>query len=303
MRAITEAQAIDPPADSMALKAGSAGQTGGGPWWRSPGESQRLVFQKYERDNEDARYFNTVRVGTITRVLQPESDVWSSPEDVQMAAHASLTIRLTAQNNTPFQSLVVPAVGTDYTVSAGALAATPTLSRISGVESDLTLRAGAAGATLQNLKVRGRLLLPGLESAYINQDVDAVAADGEIAWEGAGKVPTDIRRSYLETWAQATLAKGLERGWTATLHMLASPDHDREQWETLLRLRPGRLVQIEHSRGPWLGTVRQVERTSGADVDHVDRYKVVCELTGLDDAQGNIIRIGLSSYGNDQVLG
>ena len=87
-----------------------------------------------------------------------------------------------------------------------------------------------------------------------------------------------------------------------------------DQWVTLMRLRPGRLVRVIHSRGDWNGTVRQVERTSGADVDNVDRYKVTCELFGLlgqterptgpiTPPRVEILRVGLSNYGSNQVLG
>ena len=302
---ITEALALAPEEDIFAAKQGSPSQANSTfPIIRPPAEYQRLTFQSYQRDNEDSRYYNTVRVGTVTRVLQPISDVWTSPEDIQIAANASLTVALSGPQDTPFKELTVPVVGTDYTVASGSLSTTPVLSNVSGSTANLTLTAGSAGARLQNLKVRGRLLLPGIQSAFINQDEAAVAQDGEIAWKSAGIIPTDIRKAWLDTWAQGKLLKGLERGWVATFKFLASPDSraGRDQWSTLMRLRPGRLVNITHSRGAWLGVVRQVERTSGADVDHVDRYKVTCELTNIDEARGNLLRVGLSSYGNDQVL-
>ena len=370
----------------------------------APGESGILTFQRFERHDEDSRYFNTIRVGTVSRVLSGEGggaptvlwtsaqdvtvnaassrsitipaipegqeviqpvlgtdytfvqitsfftvpapsvsvsgttltiavggpdprsggivvqglqvrtrpattvNVWSSPEDVQIAANATLGIRLSAPRDSagrdsPFTGLVRPVVGTDYTVSAGSVASIG-IDKTSGVEATLTIRAGASGATLQNLKVRGRLLIPGIESGFINQDEAARARDGEIAWESAGIVPQDIDADYLGAWSSAMLERGLQRGWTCTLHCLAADvDGYREQWATLLRLRPGRLVHVLHSRGVWEGVVRQIERTAGSSVDHVDRYKITCELTNLEDIRANVIRIGLTPYGNDQVLG
>ena len=306
-RTVTEAEATRVVGHFVRVRGGSAAQVAQRfQYIRAPAESQRLTFHRFERHDEDSRYFNTIRVGTVTRVLQAVSDVWTSPEDVVMAAQARLTIRLAAQRDTPFTGLLTPVVTTDYTVSAGSVVSME-LDKTSGVEANLTITAGASGATIQNLKVRGQLLLPGIESAYINQDVDAFNQDGEIAWESGGIIPTDVNTAYLDSWASAMLERGLQRGWTCTLHCLASPsDSDaqrREQWETLLRLRPGRLIHVLHSRGVWEGVVRQIERTAGASVDHVDRYKIICELTNLEEVHTNVIRIGLSVYGNDQVLG
>ena len=122
-------------------------------------------------------------------------------------------------------------------------------------------------------------------------------------WVSAGFFPTDPQFEYLDSWAEAALENGTNRQWTATLEIFASLLRNERVWQTMIRLRPGRLVRVLSSRGSWLGVVRELERQSGAAHDLVDRYKVVCELQSLSEANDNVIRLGLDRYGNDKVLG
>ena len=139
------------------------------------------------------------------------------------------------------------------------------------------------------------------------QDEASIERDGRIEWESAGKFPVDLQLDYLESWGEARLALGLERRWTTTLEAFGWDNGEegyiRNNWQTLMRLRPGRLVRIEHGRDTWLGLIREIERTSGVKVDNVDRYKITCELTSVVAFDFGVLRAGLDNYGSDKVLG
>ena len=268
-----------------------------------PGESQRLTFNNWERRDDDSRYFNTIKVVRIVRALEPASSVlWESPEDIEVPAASSLTIEITSNDGTPFLLDAAP-----FTYTANANLASITASRSSGSEVEATITAGASDLVLQNLQAMGRYYVSARERVFIQQDDAARAEDGEVLWEGGGKFPESLSLSYLESWASGQVDVGLERRWVAVLTILThDPGYDsveRNNWATMLRLKPGRLVDIIHRRGEWLGLVREIERTSGSAVGHVDRYRLAVELTGVAESQSNVLRLGLDVYGSDKVLG
>ena len=268
------------------------------------GQSQKLIFSDWQRNDDDSRYFNSVAATSVTRVLDAsDADLWASPEDIEVAANASLTIRVSSDDGTPF----VLANSNALTYTANTNLESITTNRTSGSEIDVTITAGSSALTLENLKVRGRYYVIGSERVVRQQDNGAIRDDGEIEYELPSAFPVDLELDYVESWTEARLQVGLERRWTTTLDMYGyDPGEDgyvRNNWQTMMRLRPGRLVRILHERAEWLGVIREIERESGAKVDHVDRYRVTCELTSVADFDPDILRIGLDNYGSDKVLG
>ena len=270
-----------------------------------PSESQRIIFQNWRRNNDDTRYFNTIRLNTAERTLEAtDGDLWASPENIEVAATESVTIEVSSTDGTPF----LLATTNPFTYTANANLASITANRKSGSEIEVTITAGSSDLTLVNLKVRGKYYVRTREVVFSHFDQDAVARDGEVLWESAGVFPESVEASYLSSLSTALIARGLERRWTCTLEVITSnlPSADawqKNNWQTMMRLRPGRLVRIDHSRGNWLGIVREIERTSGVDVQYADRYKVTCELTDLEEYATNILRAGLDTYGSDKRLG
>ena len=270
-----------------------------------PGESHRLVFHDWERRDDDSRYFNTIKVNSTTRLLESASSMlWESPETIEVAAGSSVTIEVSSTDGTPFLLDDSP-----FTHTANANLESIVASRSSGSETEVTITAGPSGLSLENLSLSGKYYVAAREEAFIESDLGAVDGneEGEIAWEPAGIFPDGLARGYLQTWAEGQVEVGLERRWVATLTVLAyDPGFDgveRNNYQTMLRLKPGRQVDIIHSRGKWLGLIREIERTSGSEVEFVDRYKVSVELTTIADADDTILRSGLSIYGSDQVVG
>ena len=268
-----------------------------------PSESSRLIFSDWSRSDDDSRYFNTIKVTSVTRELDAaDSDLWESPEDIEVVAGASLTIRVSSDDGTPFLLADVP-----FTHSVNANLSSIVPDRTSGAEIEITITAGTSDLTLQNLVVRGKYYAVTLERVLSRVDNSAVVEDDTVEWRPAGKFPADLDLGYLESWIEGRLELGLERRWTATLEVFGwDPGEDgylRNNWQTMMRLRPGRLVRIEHGRDIWLGLTREIERKSGAEVDNVDRYLVTCELTGVSSFDTTILRVGLDNYGTDKVLG
>ena len=268
-----------------------------------PSESERLIFSDWKRNDDDSRYFNSISVPSITRAFdEADSDIWESPETISVLANASLTIRISSDDGTPFRLATTP-----FTYAANANLSSITADRQSGSEISVTITAGGSDLELEDLVVRGRFFVPVLEQAVAKSDNDSILADGDIPWEPGGTFPEGLSTDYLSSWIDARLQVGLERRWTTTLDFFGwdpgEGGYIRNNWQTLMRLRPGRLVQIIHGRNEWLGLVREIERTSGSAVDHVDRYRVTCELSSLTAFATDILRVGLSNYGSDEVLG
>lgn len=89
--------------------------------------------------------FNRATYATRRRALGALTPIWQYGATLTLSANQSVT--LIAKPSDPFQNAVVPASGTDYTLSSGGLASV-TLSATSGLVAFLTLTATAAGAVI-----------------------------------------------------------------------------------------------------------------------------------------------------------
>ena len=261
-------------------------------------DSQRLIFHNYKRNDDDSRYFNSISVPSVTRAFDGvDSDLWESPETISVVANATLEVRVSSSDGTPFKLAESP-----FTYAANANLASIEADKDSGAEVVLSITAGSDDLELEDLVVRGRYFVPTLE-----QQISKAADAEDIEWEPAGDFPEGLNLFYLRSWIDARLNLGLERRWTTTVEVFAwdsgQDDFLRNNWQTWMRLRPGRLIRFDHGREIWFGLVREIRRTSGSAVDHVDRYEITCELTGIDAFDPDVFRIGLSTYGSDQVLG
>lgn len=96
---------------------------------------------------------NSVSVPVNMRVVQPLAEVWALGQDLVLGAGQSTYIVASDQGGNPIRDAVTPAAGTDYTVTAGALASV-TLARTSGASVTLYITADAAGVTLAGLRLR-----------------------------------------------------------------------------------------------------------------------------------------------------
>lgn len=99
--------------------------------------------------------------------------VWTGTTPITLGPSqaASYTVSTTADW---FTGAVVPAAGTDYTLTAGAV--TPTLSRTSGKRAVLTMTAGAAGATFTGLQVRAQAVT--VSSVDVSNTISGASASG-----------------------------------------------------------------------------------------------------------------------------
>lgn len=97
---------------------------------------------------------NAVSVDQKVRSAKATTTVWNGPSSVTIAP--SVTYTVTAKVSDPFTSAIPPVAGTDFTVTAGAVAGPATLSRTSGQSTLISITAGAAGATITNLGLRAQ---------------------------------------------------------------------------------------------------------------------------------------------------
>ena len=269
-----------------------------------PSDSQRIIFADWKRNDDDSRYFNSVSVTSVNRRLETDAAVlWESPEDIEVTANGSLTIRVSSDDGTPFALAGTDPFEYDENPNLHSINA----NRGSGAEIDVTITAGDANLVLQNLMVRGRYYAPTLERNITRADNAAIALDDTVEWESAGTFPVDLDQDYLDSWIDARLELGLERRWTTTIKAFGWDTKEagylRNNWQTLMRLRPGRLIEIVHGRATWLGLIREISRTSGSAVDHIDQYEITCELTTVAAFDNTILRVGQDAYGSDKVLG
>lgn len=124
--------------------------------------------------------FNRATYSTRRRALGALAPIWQYGAQLVLSANqsASLIVRPTD----PFQNAVVPASGTDYTVSAGALASV-TLSATSGLVAFLTLTATEAGATVVGVAPNAGIQLRAQPLTVVSETViqNSVDASASIA--------------------------------------------------------------------------------------------------------------------------
>lgn len=119
---------------------------------------------------------NLVNSCTMTHVRRAidaaDAVFWSFGATVVLGANEARPFQVTPTSDDPIASVVALAAGTDYTVSVGSLASAA-FDRTSGPFVTLTLTAGAGGATLTGLQVRGKLARVAATTEVGDQGIDA----------------------------------------------------------------------------------------------------------------------------------
>lgn len=119
--------------------------------------------------------WNEATVVIQHRELQSSQKVWEYGAPLVLSAGETRTITVTTSD--PFQDQIAPASGTDYTVAAGSLASTPTLTNVYAQRMGVTFVAGAGGATVNGVTSNGPQIrakpITVLYSDTVKNDVDA----------------------------------------------------------------------------------------------------------------------------------
>ena len=148
--------------------------------------------------------------------LQPDvGSLWSYGGDITLGNNEVFTVIVESPTTLPYDNAITPASGTDYTISAGSLASTPTLDRDSGSSSVLSMTAGAGGATIQGptddptigLRVRADLLVETANGAAEGSDSTSQTAYEVQALKGYPIWP------YIAADDAQTLADALIADW------------------------------------------------------------------------------------------
>lgn len=115
---------------------------------------------------------NSCSIAHVRRAVDGADAVfWQFGPTVVLGTNESRAFQVQPSSDDLIASVVAPLAATDYVVAAGSVAAS-TLDRTSGPFVTWTLTAGAGGATLTGLQVRGRLLRVAATTQVSNQDVD-----------------------------------------------------------------------------------------------------------------------------------
>jgi hypothetical protein len=120
--------------------------SGTGPWHRAPFDLQPNL----------KGVINRAEIAVNVRAAAALGQVWALGATLTLAPQATVGLQVRSASGDPFAGAIVPALGTDYTLLAGA--ATLTLDRPSGMSATLTVAAGAAGATITGLRLRAQPL-------------------------------------------------------------------------------------------------------------------------------------------------
>jgi hypothetical protein len=95
---------------------------------------------------------NSVTYNIDTRAPTDITEIWTSSAQIySIASGASITIKATAGD--PFFNAITPVLGTDYTLITGSVSIT--LSRTSGISTEITITAAGTNVQLTNLRLRG----------------------------------------------------------------------------------------------------------------------------------------------------
>ena len=116
---------------------------------------------------------NAATLEVNRRTVGGTEPIWNAGGDIALGPGESLTIRVVSSDGEPFIEAFTPQVGPDFTVTYGGLASID-LPVPSGASSALTIVAGAGGATLANLQVRGKRLAK--QTVRVSNTVDAAAS-------------------------------------------------------------------------------------------------------------------------------
>lgn len=116
--------------------------------------STGFLFQDPQHEDGADAIINLATYHVTERALAASAAVWSYSPQIVLSASQTRFIEFTLDD--PFTALVSPLVsGTDYTLSAGSLTQATVLQQTAN-RATVTLIAGAGGATLTGLQVRGQ---------------------------------------------------------------------------------------------------------------------------------------------------
>lgn len=122
----------------------------------------------WEPDAGEQNVVNVCSVAWQRRAVDAvDAVIWSYGATVTLAAGEARAFRVAPTSDDPIASVVTPAAGTDYTLTAGSLASA-SFDRTSGPFVTWTPVAGAGGATLTGLQVRGKLARVAASSQVVN---------------------------------------------------------------------------------------------------------------------------------------
>lgn len=137
--------------------------------------SPEPYYLDWEPDSGEQSVVNVCSVPWQRRAADAtDAVIWSFGDALSLAGGEARQLPVEPEGDDPITSVVVPVAGTDYTVAAGAIVGA-TFDRTSGPFVTLTLTAGASGATISGLQVRGRLARV-VSSMRIANTVDASAS-------------------------------------------------------------------------------------------------------------------------------
>jgi hypothetical protein len=153
------------------------------------GRTTEPLYRRFEYEPGLRGIVNACTVPVRSYAVAALAPIWTGPTPLTLAPGEvwTRTVTTTADG---FEDALMPAAGTDYTVTAGALAGV-VLSRTSGKRATLTLTGGASGATLTGLQVRG-------ETVTISQTEVSETVDATDSWEAYGV--REFPSSYIPKW-------------------------------------------------------------------------------------------------------
>ena len=148
---------------------------------RSTGPSPRIA-RGFEHDYGIEHIINEAAVKVARRSAKAPETVWSLGEPLEVAPNEArkLNVRAASKGSSgdPFRDAVTPVEGTDYAVGEGSLSSV-VLDRASGASVNLTLTAGADGATVTGPSTGSEEDSSASSGQSLSMRASLVAVDGE----------------------------------------------------------------------------------------------------------------------------
>lgn len=133
-------------------------------------------YVDWEPDAGEKNIVNRCSIEHVRRAVDAvDAAFWVFGATVVLGASEARAFQVQSTSDDPIASVVALAAGTDYTVGAGSVASA-VYDRTSGPFVTLTITAGAGGATLTGLQVRGKLARVTATTQVTNAVTAAVAA-------------------------------------------------------------------------------------------------------------------------------
>ncbi|HEV8639443.1 MAG TPA: hypothetical protein VG370_34980 [Chloroflexota bacterium] len=133
-------------------------------------------FASWDPASGEQNIVNRCSIAHVRRAVDAaDAAFWSFGATVTLGASEARPFQVQPTGDDPIASVVALAAGTDYTVTAGSLASA-VFDRTSGPFVTLTLTAGAGGATLTGLQVRGKLARVAATTQVSDTGVDTAAS-------------------------------------------------------------------------------------------------------------------------------